>query len=95
MPGPANAGAPPVGVNLDIRGRRPRYPHVRGTNHRLYPTDVSCQPTGPDLNTSKKYRLILGVEQPARCEGLEKSKSDYVRFSGSDIFWRRPFGPSL
>ena len=92
---PANAGAA-LGVILDIRGRRSGPTHMPAeTNHFLYPTDASCQPTSPDINASKKYRLILGVEQPARCEGLEKSKSAYVKFNGSDILWRRPFGPSL
>ena len=61
----------------------------------LCPTDASYQPTGSNLDTSKKYRLIFGVEQPAHCQGLKKSKSDYVRFNGSDIFWGRPFGPAL
>ena len=59
------------------------------------PTDVSCQPIGSNIDTSRKYSLILGAKEPAYCQGLRKQKSGYVRVNESEIFWRRPFGASL
>ena len=63
--------------------------------HIAAPTDVSCQPTVSNLDTSRKYCLILGAKEPAYCEGLRKQKSDYVGVNESEIFWGRPFGTRL
>ena len=63
--------------------------------HIVAPTDVSCQPIGSSIDTSRKYSLILSAKQPTYCEGLEQRKSDYAPHIKSEIFWRRPFGASL
>jgi len=57
--------------------------------------DVSFQFTSSNLNTSRKYALILGAKQPAYCEGLQKPKSEYVALKDSKIMWRKPFGARL
>ena len=59
------------------------------------PTDVSCQSIGPNIDTSRKYRLVLSAKEPAYCPGLRKQKSGYVGVNESEIFWRQPFGASL
>jgi hypothetical protein len=59
------------------------------------PADVSCQPIGSNIDTSRKYSLILGAKEPAYCQGLRKQKSGYVGVKESEIFWGRPFGASL
>ena len=63
--------------------------------HIVAPIDVSCQPIGSNIATSRKYRLILGAKEPAYCRGLEQRKSDYSPHNKSEVFWRRPFGASL
>ena len=59
------------------------------------PTDVSCQPIGPNIDTSRKYSLVLSAKEPASCQGLRKQKSGYVGVNDSEVFWRRPFGAIL
>ena len=48
-------------------------------------------PTGPDINTAKKYRLVFGVELPAHCQGLKKSMLSLT----DPTSWRQPFGLSV
>ena len=93
MPEEAEA---PLSIDLDIRGRRlSLYACPLLSQLIAWSTDATCQPTGSGLDTSRKYRLVLSVEQPTYCEGLKTQKSGYASFTESDVFWRRPFGPSL
>ena len=93
----ASTGRPCSARRLrDIRGKCLQLGStIPRTKTYCRPTDVSCQPTVSNLDTSRKYCLILGAKEPAYCEGLRKQKSDSVGVNESEIFWGRPFGTRL